>query len=81
MSGMSDNDKTAARRIKVLKRRINKSLMKLTEVEVVINARLHPRPVEGGGLERKRLLLTNLIAGMDAKLKQLQTQCPGDPDV
>jgi hypothetical protein len=26
----------------------------------------------GGGLKRKRLLLTNLIAEMDAKLKRLQ---------
>jgi hypothetical protein len=35
----------------------------------------------GGGLKRKRLLLTNLIAEMDAKLKRLQAQFPGGPDV
>lgn len=74
MSAVSDND--TARRISVLKHGIDKSLMELTEVEVAINARRYPGPIEGGRLERRRLLLTNLIVGMDAELKQLQAQPP-----
>ena len=81
MSGVSDNDTTMARKISALKRAIDKSLMELTEVEVAINARRYPRPVENGELERKRLLLTNLIVGMDAELKQFQAQSPGAPDI
>lgn len=72
MSGMSNNDTTVARRISVLKRRIDTSLMELTEVEVLINAKCLPRQGEGGELERTRLVLTNSIVEMDAELKQLQ---------
>ncbi len=81
MSGVTNNDMTVSRRIGVLKRMIDTSLMELTEVEVVINASCHPRSVEGSELERKRLLLTNFIVEMDAKLKQLQAQSFGGPDV
>jgi hypothetical protein len=80
MSGVGDSDTTMARRIRALKRGIEKSLMELTDVEVAINGRRYSEPVEGGGLERKRLRLTNLIVEMDAKLKRLQAQFPGDPD-
>ena len=81
MSGMSNADTTVARKISVLKRGIDKSLMELTEVEVAINARPHTSLIEGGGLKRKRLLLMNLIARMDAKLKQLQARAPIHPDM
>lgn len=77
MSGMSNRDLTQARRIRALKRKIDASLMELTEVEVVINARCHQRPIESGELEKKRLLLTNFIVEMDAKLAQLRAQSPG----
>jgi hypothetical protein len=81
MSDASDNDTMVAQRIGVLERGIDKSLMELTEVEVAINARPHPRPVEPGGLERRRVLLTDLITRMDAKLKQLRAHSPGAPKV
>ena len=81
MSGISNADTTVARKISVLKRGIDKSLMELTEVEVAINARPNSSLIEGGGLKRKRLLLMNLIARMDAKLKQLQARAPIHPDM
>jgi hypothetical protein len=74
MSGVRDNETLVARRIRALKRGIDKSLMELTEVEVAINARFRFTPAGGSGLERKRLLLMNLIAAMDARLGQLQAQ-------
>ena len=77
MSGVNNRDQTQARRIRTLKRKIDASLMELTEVEVVINARCHQRPIEGGELEKKRLLLTSFIVEMDAKLARLQAQSPG----
>jgi hypothetical protein len=76
MSGVRDSDTLVARRIRALKRGIDKSLMELTEVEVAINARFRFTPAGDGGLERKRLLLMNLITAMDARLGQLQAQ-PG----
>ena len=81
MSCISNADTTVARKISVLKRGIDKSLMELTEVEVAINARPNTSLIEGGGLKRKRLLLMNLIARMDAKLKQLQARAPIHPDM
>jgi hypothetical protein len=72
MSGANDNDMTLARRISVLERGIETSLRELAEVEVAINARDYPRPVEGGGLERRRLMLLGLIEDMRAKLKELR---------
>ncbi len=63
---------TVARRVGVLKRMIDTSLMELTEVEVLINARCRSGQSEGGELERMRLVLVNSIVAMDAKLKQLQ---------
>lgn len=79
MSGVSDDDAVMARRICVLKRGIDKSLMALTEVEVAINARHHLTPIESGGLEQRRLLLTNLIVKMDARLERLQARYSGSP--
>jgi hypothetical protein len=58
VSCISNADTTVARKISVLKRGIDKSLMELTEVEVAINARPNSSLIEGGGLKRKRLLLS-----------------------
>jgi len=80
MGGARDDEMMVARRIGVLERGIDRSLMELTEVEVAINAKPYPRPVGTAGLERKRVLLTNLIAKMDARLKQLRAQFPGALD-
>ena len=77
MSEANDNDMTLARRFSVLKRGIETSLKELAIVEAAIEARSYPRPVEGGGLERRRLLLLNLIAEMDAKLQELREECDG----
>lgn len=60
-----------ARRIDALKRVIDTSLMELTEVEVLINAQGR-RQVEGGELERTRMVLMDEILRMEAELKQLQ---------
>ena len=72
MSGANDNDMTLARRISVLERGIETSLRELAEVEAAINARDYPRPLEGGGLERRRLMLLGLLEEMRAKLKELR---------
>lgn len=72
MSRSSNRDATVARRIVALKRVMDTSLMELTEVEVLINARCR-RPREGGELERTRLALTNVIVEMDVELKRLQS--------
>ena len=69
---MSNNDGAAARRVSVLKRMIDTSLMELTEVEVLINARCGSGQIGDGELERTRLVLMNSIVEMDAKLKLLQ---------
>ncbi len=73
MSGANDNDMTVARRIIVLRRGIETSTQELAEVNAAIAARSYPRPVEGGGLERRRLMLLDLIARMKAKLEELTT--------
>lgn len=73
MNSMGDNNTITARRIGALKRMIDASLMELTEVEVLINARCRLKQAEGGELERTRLGLTNAIVEMDAELKQLQS--------
>lgn len=80
MSGVSDSDMPMAQRISVLRCQIDKSLMELTEVEVIINAKPHPNS-ESGRLHRERLLLTNLITEMDGELKQLQAQSHDNPNV
>jgi hypothetical protein len=77
MSAANDNDMTLARRISVLERGIETSLKELTEVEAAINARDYPRPVEGGGLERRRLILLRLLDEMRAKLKELKAEAEG----
>jgi hypothetical protein len=71
MSRTRNNESTVARRIGALKRVIDTSLMELTEVEVLINARGRWQ-VEGGELERTRMVLTDGILKMEAELKQLQ---------
>ena len=68
----NDNDMTLARRISVLARGIETSSKELAIVEDAIKARSYPRLVDGGGLERRRLMLLNLIAEMDAKLQELR---------
>jgi len=72
VSEANDNDMTLARRISVLERGIETSSKELAIVEDAIKARSYPRPVEGGGLERRRLMLLNLIAEMEAKLQELR---------
>jgi hypothetical protein len=72
VSEANDNVMTLARRISVLKRGIETSSSDLAIVEAAVKERSYPRPVEGGGLERRRLLLLNLIAEMDAKLQELR---------
>ena len=71
MSRTRNDEATVARRISALKRVIDNSLMELTEVEVLINAQGR-RQVEGGELERTRMVLTDGILRMEAELKQLQ---------
>jgi hypothetical protein len=70
MDSVSDSYRT--RRITVIKSLLDTWLMELTEIEVALNAKRYPGAVESGGLERRRLLLTSRILGMDAELKQLQ---------
>ena len=74
MTGANDNDMTTARRIDVLERGIERSTQELAEVEEAISERSYPRRVMGGGLERRRLFLVNLIADMRAKLIELRDE-------
>ena len=60
MSDQSEKGITAAQRIRGLKRRIDRSLMELTDLEVVLNTRPHTAPLDNARLEKKKLLLTRL---------------------
>ena len=71
MSG-PNNHTILDRRISILMRRIETSLMELTEVEVRINARVPPKQVGVDELVDARLALTSSIFAMDAELKQLR---------
>ena len=71
MSG-PNNHSIADRRIGILKRRIETTLMELTEVEVLINARVPSNQVGDDELVDARQVLTTLIIAMDAELKQLR---------
>lgn len=79
MSGVSESDMPMAQRISVLRCQIDKSLMELTEVEIIIDTKPHPRS-ESGRLHRERLLLTSLIVEMDGKLKRLQARSNDNPN-
>lgn len=74
---MSNRDKTIAGRIRALERNIDASLMELTEVEVVINAKCNPGPSGCDEFQTRRLTLTKAIVRMDAELKQLRTSWAG----
>lgn len=74
MNEANDNDIAPARRISVLERGIETSSKELVIVEDAIRARSYPRPVDGGGLERRRLMLLKLIAEMAAKLQELREE-------
>jgi hypothetical protein len=70
---------TLARKIHVLEHGLEKSLKELAEVEAALAVRKYPRPIEGGGLERRRMLLVKLIEEIDTKLKELKgvRRCSG----
>ena len=69
----SPNNRTITEsRIGILKRRIDASLMELTEVELRINARVPPKRAGDDELASARLLLTASIVAMDAELNQLR---------
>lgn len=74
MDGAGCNDKSTTALICALEHELNRSLMQLTDVEIALNAKPFPRPLQDGLLEQKRALLTRFITEMDAALKRLQAQ-------